>query len=212
MPTYKDEKRKTWTVKFKYKDWRDDEKWICKRGFPTKKEAIEWEANFKLNNSGDMDMIFADFVERYKKDLLPRIKVSTSITKNYIIDNEIIPYFGHKKVTDITKSDVIQWQNYIISFKDPKTGEPYSKSYLKALHNQLSAIFNYAVKFFDLRENPAAKVGNMGSENEIQIDFWTKSEYLKFAETMMDNPLAYYCFQTLYWTGMRSGELLALTV
>lgn len=212
MPAYKDEKRKTWRSKFKYKDWRGDYKWISKRGFITKREALEWEANFKLEKTGDMDMNFADFVERYKRELYPRIKVSTSITKSNIIDHRITPYFGKKKVVDITTSDVIQWQNEMISCCSSNTGKPFTKSYLKTLHNQLSAIFNYAVKFFDLKENPAAKVGNMGSEKEIQLNFWTRAEYLEFAEVMMDKPFAYYCFQTLYWTGMREGELLALTI
>ena len=41
--------------------------------------------------------------------------------------------------------------------------------------------------------------------------FWTKDEYLKFADVMMDKPLSYYAFEMLYWTGIREGELLALT-
>ena len=43
------------------------------------------------------------------------------------------------------------------------------------------------------------------------MDFWTKEEYLKFAEAMMDKPVSYYAFEMLYWTGIREGELLALT-
>ena len=41
--------------------------------------------------------------------------------------------------------------------------------------------------------------------------FWTKEEYLKFAEAMMDKPQSYYAFEVLYWCGIREGELLALT-
>ena len=41
--------------------------------------------------------------------------------------------------------------------------------------------------------------------------FWTKEEYLKFAEVMMDKPLSFYAFEMLYWCGIREGELLALT-
>ena len=89
--------------------------------------------------------------------------------------------------------------------------KPYSSSYLKTLHNQLSAIFNYAVRFYDLRSNPAAKAGNMGSEERKEMLFWTKEEYQKFSEVMMDKPISYYAFQMLYWTGIREGELLALT-
>lgn len=43
------------------------------------------------------------------------------------------------------------------------------------------------------------------------MNFWTKEEYLKFSEAMMDKPRSYYAFEMLYWCGIRSGELLALT-
>ena len=41
--------------------------------------------------------------------------------------------------------------------------------------------------------------------------FWTKEEYLKFADVMMDKPVSYYAFEMLYWCGIREGELFALT-
>ena len=54
------------------------------------------------------------------------------------------------------------------------------------LHNQLSAIFNHAVRYYELRSNPAAKVRNMGSEEHREMLFWTKEEYKKFPFEMMD--------------------------
>ena len=41
--------------------------------------------------------------------------------------------------------------------------------------------------------------------------FWTKEEYLKFADVMMDKPVSFYAFEMLYWCGLRLGEMLALT-
>ena len=84
-------------------------------------------------------------------------------------------------------------------------------TYLKTLHNQLSAIFNHAVRYYELRSNPAAKVGNMGSEEHKEMLFWTKEEYKKFSFEMMDKPVSFYAFEMLYWCGIREGELLALT-
>ena len=43
------------------------------------------------------------------------------------------------------------------------------------------------------------------------MKFWTKEEYKKFADEMMDKPVSYYAFEMLYWCGIREGELLALT-
>ena len=51
----------------------------------------------------------------------------------------------------------------------------------------------------------------MGNEIPKEMDFWTKEEYLKFSEAMMDKPRSFYAFEMLYWCGIRSGELLALT-
>ena len=118
--------------------------------------------------------------------------------------------FGKRKINEITTKDVIAWQNELLSYRDEKR-KPYSQTYLKTLHNQLSAIFNHAVRFYDLHSNPAAKAGNMGTEERREMLFWTKEEYQKFAEEMMDKPVSYYAFQMLYWTGIREGELLALT-
>ncbi len=43
---------------------------------------------------------------------------------------------------------------------------------LKTVHNQLSAIFNHAVCYYDLRSNPAAKAGNMGRDENKEMLFW----------------------------------------
>ena len=72
-------------------------------------------------------------------------------------------------------------------------------------------MFNHAVRFYDLPENPAAKAGNMGKEKCGEVLIWTKDEYLQFIETLKDKPASYYAFETLYWCGLRLGEMLALT-
>ena len=210
MPVYKNEDNGTWYVLTRYLDWKGECKQKCKRGFETKREAQEWERVFQQQSAADMDMNFAAFVELYIKDMKPRLKENTWLTKKHIIETKILPYFEKKNVSEITTKDVIAWQNELLAFRDEKK-KPYSQTYLKTVHNQLSAIFNHAVRFYDLNSNPAAKAGNMGTEERREMLFWTKEEYQKFAEEMMDKPVSYYAFQMLYWTGIREGELLALT-
>lgn len=211
MPVYKDGSRNSWYVKFKYKNWKGDTKWITKRGFKTKREASQWERDFEMRNEGSLDMTFKEFVTVYLNDRNPRIKKSTSAMKDNIINTKLIPAFGKLCIREITTRDVIQWQNDMLAYRNPVSGMPYSKSYLKTIHNQLSAIFNHAVRYYKLKENPAAIVGNMGSEKGIRMKYWTKEQYLNFAEAIMDEPRAYYAFQMLYWCGLREGEMLALT-
>ena len=210
MPVFKDETRGTWYVMVRYQDWTGERKQKCKRGFGTKREAQEWERSFQMQTSGDLDMSFEAFTELYTKDVKPRLKENTWLTKENIIQKKILPYFGKRKISEITTKDVIAWQNELLAYRDEKR-KSYSATYLKTLHNQLSAIFNHAVRFYELRSNPAAKAGNMGAEGRKEMLFWTKAEYQRFADAMMDKPISYYAFEMLYWCGIREGELLALT-
>ncbi len=59
--------------------------------------------------------------------------------------------------------------------------------------------------------NPAQRAGTVGSEEHKEMLFWTKEEYIKFSDAIMDKPLSFYAFELLYWCGIRVGELLALT-
>ena len=210
MPAYKNKENGSWYVVTQYTDWTGERKPKCKRGFATRREALEWEQKFQQQNAGDLDMSFEAFCEIYTNDLKARLKESTWQTKENIVKTKLLPYFGKRKINEITTKDVIAWQNELLAYRDEKR-KPYSQTYLKTLHNQLSAIFNHAVRFYDLHSNPAAKAGNMGTEERREMLFWTKEEYQKFAEEMMDKPVSYYAFQMLYWTGIREGELLALT-
>ena len=211
MAAYKDKRTGTWYVKFRYKDWRNETKWVTKRGFSTKREAQAWETVFRAKQTGSLERSFQEFVKVYLEDIAPRIKASTLITKTSIIQQHIVPYFGNLSVQDIENTEVLKWQNELLAYRDPETKKPFSKSYLKTVHNQLSAIFNHAVRHYDLRSNPAAKAGSMGDKDGGNISFWTREEYKLFADEMMDTPVSYYAFEMLYWCGIREGELLALT-
>ena len=211
MSVYKDPNNNTWKVLYRMTDWKGDRKQSTKRGFKTKREALEWEREFLCKKQADLDMTFESFVDIYKEDMKNRIKGNTWQTKDNIIRTKLIPYFGKRKLNQIQPRDVIAWQNAMLEFCD-ENGNNYSPVYLKTLHNQLSAIFNHAVKYYNLQVNPAAKVGNMGKPKNKEMLFWTHDEYKLFAEAIMDKPVSFYAFETLYYTGIRIGELLALTL
>ena len=139
----------------------------------------------------------------YYADMETRLREHTMRTKKYIVELKILPYFGHKRVNDITAADIRQWQNELI-----KKG--YSPTYLKTINNQLSAIFNYAVRYYDLKSNPCVKAGSMGKSKAEEMNFWTGEEFRKFIDSAMNKRLSYMAFMILYWMGMRLGELLAL--
>lgn len=209
MGAFKNKENGTWFVQFRYVDWRGEKQQKFKRGFATKHEALEWEREFLMQKKADVTMQFKTFVELYEKDVRPSLKENTWLTKEHIINEKLLPYFAKRRLCDIAAKDIIAWQNEMRKATS-KGGKKLSQTYLKTIHNQLSALFNHAVKFYGLKVNPAATVGNMGKAEYKEMLFWTTEEYTKFANEMMDKPLSYYAFQMLYWCGIRVGELLAL--
>ena len=203
MKAEKDKKTGKWLIQYRYTDWQGKRRKSTKRGFATKREAEEWLRNFLITKKADFDMKFEDFWKMYCADMETRLREHTMRTKKYIVELKILPYFGDKRVNDITAADIRQWQNELI-----KMG--YSPTYLKTINNQLNAIFNYAVRYYDLKSNPCAKAGSMGKSKAEEMDFWTGEEFRKFIDSVMNKRLSYMAFMTLYWTGMRLGELLAL--
>lgn len=195
---------KMWRCQFYYKDWQGNSHKKNKRGFKTKAEAEQWERDFRQQQQRNLDINFENFVHIYYEDMEHRLRENTMVTKKYIVDLKIVPYFKKKQICEISTSDIRAWQNMLM-----KKG--YSETYLKTVNNQLSAIFNYAMRYYELKDNPCRKAGSIGKSNAGERDFWTKQEFKKFLATVDDKPESRIAFLILYWTGMRIGELLALT-
>ena len=111
MPAYKDSKTGTWFVKFYCKDWTGENKQIKKRGFATKREALNYERNYKIRQENNLDMTFGEFWKLYTEDVKNYVKLNTWLTKEHIVDTKILPYFKNLMMRDITPRDVLAWQN-----------------------------------------------------------------------------------------------------
>lgn len=202
MPATRD--GKTWRSQFYYEDWQGVRHKKNKRGFKTKAEAEEWERNFRQQQRKDLDINFKNFVEIYFSDVENRPRESTIKNKRYVFDLKVTPYFKKKKMCEIKTSNIRAWQNELIK-------QGYAPTYLKSINNQLAALFNYAVRYYDLKDNPCRKAGSIGKSKADDMEFWTKQEFKQFLPSMDKKPEARMAFMLLYRTGMRIGELLALT-
>ena len=201
---------KKWRVLCYYTDWRGQRVRHEKRGFETRHDALEYERTFLAKQTKDINMAFNAFVDIYLRDVEPQLKKSTVANKIQIIDKHIRPYFKELSLSEITSTHILQWQNELLTQRDDD-GKGYSPTYLRTINNQLTAIFNHAVNYYDLPKNPCKAFKKIGKKSNKEMLFWTKEEYLKFSEAIQDKPISYYAFQVLYWTGIRCGELLALT-
>ena len=185
MGVYKE--GKNWKVQVYYKDWKGNRKRKQKRGFRTKGEAKEWERDFLQQQSQGVDIEFGNFLEIYYKDMEVRLRESTMSMKRYIIELKIRPYFEKKVLSEITVADIRAWQNELLTYKD-KDGKGYAPTYLKTINCQLTAIFNYAIRYYNLPGNPCKKAGAIGkSKCELNF-FWMQDEFNEFLKNVEDKP------------------------
>ena len=119
MAVYKDKwngyKGEKWRVACYYKDWKGERKKHEKRGFLTRREALAYEREFLAKTSKDIKMGFGLFLDIYLKDMRPQLKASTMANKENVIETHIRPYFENKSLSEINSTDVLQWQNELLS-------------------------------------------------------------------------------------------------
>lgn len=85
------------------------------------------------------------------KDADPRLRETTLANRHYLFNKKVLPYFGEMPISAIKPTDIRNWQNELINYRQPN-GRGYSPTYLRTINNQLTAAFNFAVKFYGLRE------------------------------------------------------------
>ena len=199
MSAYKDKTQGTWYVSFRYIDWTGKKTQKLKRGFKTKKEALNYEKEFIRKTAADMKMEMNSFIQVYFEDKKNELKENSIRNKQHMMNKHIVPYFGTRKMNEITPAEVIQWQNTIQE-------KGYSKTYERMIQNQLNALFNHAQKIYNLKENPCKKVKKMGKSDANKLEFWTKAEYDRFIAGIEPGSEDYLIFEILFWTGIREGD------
>lgn len=209
MPAYKDRVTGTWTARFYYETHDGYRKQKNKRGFALKKDAEKFERDFLTKIKGNPEITFEAAAIDYLEDMKHRVRLSTFSIKKSIFDNYLTPHFSNKSISRITPKDIRVWQKEILS-KD------LADTYKRRINTELSSIFNYATKFYGLADNPHKHVKKIGKRETNTLEFWTLEEFNRFITYFnLDNKthIQYRAvFNLLFYTGMRIGELEALTL
>jgi len=205
MPVYQNKETKKWKFRVYTDDVYGNRKQFERKWFNTKKEAIQAERDFLLQDKNEIaNMTFNDLWIKYKdyKELQLKSQSLRSVVSRF--DNHILPYFKDYRLNKINNSVYIKWQREI-----EKKG--FKHKYNSSLHGAMVNILNYAIKFYGLKQNIASLTGNFKKKTEISknVDFWTYEEYEQFISVVDDNIYKTF-FETLYYTGLRQGEALAL--
>jgi phage integrase len=208
MPVYKDNNKKgSWFISCYYTDYLGHKKQKVKRGFKTKKDAQAWERDFLDRQCTQPTILFKNFIDVYMEDYKTRFKPASYYIKMTRVNCHILPYFGDTPINKITPNMIREWQHKLQSIQ----GMELKTATKNTLLRTLSSIFAYACKYYNLEQNPCKSVDSLKDNTKADRAFLTLDQYKAFRAVINDiRDLT--MFDLLFYTGVRRGELLALTL
>ena len=219
MPVYYNADKKTWYAMFYAKDYKGVNKKYKKTGFKKKKEAQEYEYEFKKKIAKSVNMSFQSLYELYFEDYSKRHKPTAINTVENFFRLHILPFFGDVEISKINSYMIREWQNEMLEKKN-ENGKPFSENSKANIYAALKSLFNWAAKYQELNENPCKNLGAFGSKkNRSEMKIWSVDDFNKFINFLESKNKekngkysnAIIIFKILFWTGLRIGEVLALT-
>lgn len=183
-----------------------------KRNFSSKKEATLWASRLTLDAESDdlanrKNMKFDRVYKEWYAAYINITRESTNAKTAAVFDNHILPYFGRRRVGDITQANlqatVNQWAAEV------------SRNY-KRWFGYVSDVLEYAVKQHYIASNPADRVTvpkRQPKAGDAPENFWDRRELATFFSCIDEQtePEKYCLFRVLAYAGVRRGECLALT-
>ena len=212
---YKTKKGQRWLVQYYVKDpLTGKSKPKTKRGFLTKGEAIDFIDNLKDELKSGVNVLakktFEEVYIEWMREEEKKWEESTVDIKKSKFESRILPKFKKLLIDEITEE---YCQAFIESLeKEIKSARDYGI--------QLNLVFKYAKRKRYIGNNPMEYIvyaktrkENGESEDEPFDGFWTKEEVNRFLEIAETNTefKTYVLFRLALYSGLRKGELLALT-
>lgn len=183
---------------------RHNKNWLGKDGYI---EASQEENKLKRGLlKQQQNLTFEEVVKLFYNDYSKKLKESSMISYEENIKNLLLPFFKGKK---ITYRNVFLWHQ---SMESASLSIPY----LNKANTVLSVILDVAIKYEIIDRNFVKDIGCFHSQQDEQSKKMKKIRYITYDEfcafiSKVDNRMWYTVFYLLYYTGMRKGELIALT-
>lgn len=192
-----------------YKDSQGNrkQKKIENKEWKTKKEVKRALDLFLLSLSKPtiQDVTVQHLFDLHRADSKDKIKQRSIYSHDKYYNVHIKPFFANTIVSKITRRDIILWQDYLLK-------KNYTNNYLGTIQQFLKLLFNYGVKYELIPRNPFT-IPFVKNHNVVKHEMmiWSVDEFNRFIQKV-DDPIYSAAFKTLYWCGLRKGELFALTV
>lgn len=198
---------RSWMVDLSFKDYLGRRKRYHSKKFATRREAKDHEAEYKTNikNLTEFsDITFKQLIDEHYNYQLDKVKTTTLYNyKNMMVYLE--PLYNIKIDTFNIRHYEL-WRQYM-------NEKNISTRYKNGIYKYLKAVMNFGTKWYDISfVKVYNKMSNFTNPNERkkEMSFYTPEEFQKFLS--VENELKYICaFQTLFYCGLRNGELRGLT-
>ncbi|MBS4173518.1 site-specific integrase [Bacillus sp. FJAT-49736] len=179
-----------------------------KSGFKTEKEAESalTEIIYEINKGiwiAPQEIRVKDFAEDWMKMHRHKLRATTAEQYQQKIKSWIIPLLGNYKIQDLKP---IHAQKYSAQLLENMKENTASKVY-----SITKMIINHAVDLEIINKNPFKNI-SLIREKKTKITTWTFDDLEHFLKvTKRYSDVYYRLFATAAYTGLRKGELLALT-
>ena len=168
-----------WNARFTITLINNKKKRIFKRGFKSKKEALEYERETILNNSKAVTIPFKNAVNQFLEFKKPRIKESSY----EVIANRLrsITYFDNLLISEITPIQVSNFQNELIKTYKPRT--------IKNINAYIKMVFTWCMRYKGLVNNPFNMVDRLNLETNKRMDIITPNEFYQIIEQVNNDDM-----------------------
>lgn len=147
----------------------------------------------------------------YLQSIRNQVKDSTVYDKENFFRLIFIPRFGSYKLNQLTKQELLKWQDELWSSKNPRTNDYYSYKYLSKIRTYMSVFLSWCAERNEGFTNYLMQIKKPKRRtSKTEMQFWTREEFDKFI-SVVDKPVYHTFFSTLFFTGRRKGEVLALS-
>lgn len=207
MAIRKNKKTSNW--EFDYKDLRGKRR--IKKGFKTKAEAEKAYNKMVEDLNKGLNPVNAKITLKEAGELYLRLHASSnckpSTYKTYCgyLENLLVPFFGELNINEISP---ILIKEFIKQMQDKGRQNSTINKYVKFM----SAIYNFMIDNDAITRNPIARIKSL---KEIKNDkiraLSTEEVQALLTKTKAIYPDFYPLLFTALFTGMRRGEILALT-
>lgn len=165
----------------------------------SKQQAMD---GIKAEEQADLSPTFAEFTQTWLSEKKVEWRDSHHTAVIYALDAYALPAFGDKKVSDITKAEILQFRATLA--KEPlRKGSPLKASTINKTMTPIRMILNEAAERYEFN-SPFRGVKSLKIQR-VDVEPFTLDEVNQFLACIRQDFHAYYT--TRFFTGMRTGEI-----